>query len=219
MDSIASGNVSASPGPDASADSTDAVAQRIIGADSRARVRIVMNEPSGLVEQGGEIGTGGRLAAGRAARFALMRSPLAPIGPSRPKSDACRAARRLLEWQEAATWDLIARRSPRARRPARRWLAPDVLPQTPRHANLFSKGTAARHPQECRGGRCKATVGRWHRSVGQTRSRHGVGRDNGMPVDLLTAAFDRTGSGRLRQQSIIIDRGRPHDVQKAPTRL
>jgi hypothetical protein len=73
MDSIASGNVSASPGPDASADSTDAVAQRIIGAVTRARVRIFMNEPSGLAGQGCEIGTGGRLAAGRAARFALMR--------------------------------------------------------------------------------------------------------------------------------------------------
>jgi hypothetical protein len=209
MDSIASGNVSASPGPDASADSTDAVAQRIIGAVTRARVRIFMNEPSGLVGQGCEIGTGGRLAA-RACGQVCAHASRARHG---------RAAPRLLEWQESATWDVIARRSPRARRPARRWLAPDVLPQTPRHANVFSKGTADRHPQERRGGRCKATVGRWHRSVGQTCSRHGVGRDNRMPVDLLTPAFDRTGSGRLRQQSIIIDLGRRHDVQKAPTRL
>jgi hypothetical protein len=55
-----------------------------------SEVSAVRNEPGGLVEQGCEIGTGGRLAAGRAARFTLMRVPLAPIGASRPKSDASR---------------------------------------------------------------------------------------------------------------------------------
>jgi hypothetical protein len=56
------------------------------GNPGESEVSAGANEPSGLVEQGCEIGTGGR----RAARFALMRVPLAPIGASRPKSDASR---------------------------------------------------------------------------------------------------------------------------------